>query len=106
MNTPFCVVYVTTPKGAGAKKLSQSLLKGRLAACVTIIPAVASSYWWKGKIESAGEAFLVIKTRRSLLKKLIPFIKKNHPYTVPEIIALPIIAGHKPYLKWIKAETR
>jgi periplasmic divalent cation tolerance protein len=73
---------------------------------VNIVPAVESVYWWKGKMERAGEALLVVKTRRSALRRLFEVVRRHHSYIVPEIIALPIVAGHRPYLDWLKAETR
>ncbi len=104
--TPFCVVFISTPKGVPARRISQALLKARCAACVNIVPGIVSLYWWKGKMEKAEEALLVVKTRKSLLKKLIRLVKSIHPYSTPEIIALPIVSGFSPYLKWIKRETR
>ena len=106
MKNTFCVVYITAPAGSPAQKIAMSLLKKRLAACVNIVPSVQSSYWWKGKIEFSGEALLIIKTKTSLLTKLIPVVQKIHPYTVPEIIAVPLIGGYKPYLAWLKSETK
>ena len=103
--TPYCVAYVTAPAGRVAKKLASEILKSRAAACVNIIPKVASSYWWKGKIESATESLLIIKMRRALVRKLETVVRNHHPYTVPEIITLPIDAGHAPYLRWIADET-
>ena len=76
----------------------QQLLSARKGACVNIIPKVSSQYWWQGKIEKADELMLVVKTRAALLDELITAVKQNHPYTVPEIIALPIIGGNPDYL--------
>lgn len=106
MSTPFVVVYVTAPPGRSARGLAKEILKSRSAACVNIIASVHSSYWWKGKLESAKEALLVIKTKRALVPKLMNVVRKNHPYTVPEIIAVPIVAGHKPYLDWLQNEAK
>ena len=106
MLSSFCVVYITAPQGVKAKQLVESILKYRLAACINLIPHVQSRYWWEGKLDSAKEALLIIKTRRSHVKKLMHFVMRIHPYTVPEIIALPIIDGHKPYLQWLHKETR
>lgn len=105
MATPYCVIFVTTPPGLKAKQIASRLIKSRCAACVNVVPRVESTYWWKGKMEVAKEALLVIKTKKSLVKKLMKLVQSVHPYTVPEIIALPIIKGHKPYLDWVKAET-
>ncbi len=105
MGTPYCVVLITAPKGAQTKRIAHQLVSKRLAACVNVMPSVQSTYWWKGKSETAGESLLMVKTKKALLKKLIAFVQKIHPYTVPEVIAVPIINGHKPYLSWIQRET-
>ena len=102
----FRVAFITAPTGAAGKKIAESIVKKRLAACVNVVPAVRSIYWWKGKIEKAGESLLIVKTTQARLAALIKHVKAVHPYTVPEIIALPITAGHKPYLDWLAKETR
>ena len=102
----YCVVYVTAPTGAKAKSIARVLVRDRLAACVNIVPSVNSVYRWKGKIESAREALLVVKTRRSLLPRLAKRVRAVHPYAVPEIVALPLMFGEKSYLRWLDAETR
>jgi periplasmic divalent cation tolerance protein len=100
-----CVVLVTVPSGRFVQKITKALLKNHLVACVSVTTPVSSQYWWQGKIESSKETLLIIKTRRSLIKKVCQEIKRHHPYDVPEIIALPVVAGDVPYLKWIKKET-
>lgn len=105
MSTPYCVVTITAPKGAKAKTLAKQIVRDRLAACVNLVPFIHSTYWWKGKVVEEGESLLILKTRRSKVKSLIQKVKKIHPYDVPEIIATPILQGHKPYLDWIKKET-
>jgi periplasmic divalent cation tolerance protein len=101
-----CVVFITAPRGKTAQTLAKKIVSKRLAACVNIAPVVQSFYWWKGKIQNDPEALLVVKTRKALVKTLISFVRKNHPYTVPEVISLDVKAGHKPYLQWLAAETR
>jgi periplasmic divalent cation tolerance protein len=100
------VVLVTTSTLEEAEKIAGLLLQQRKAACINIVPRVSSAYWWQGKIEKAEESLLIIKTRNELLPELITLIKQAHSYTVPEIIALPIIAGNQVYLNWLDAETR
>ena len=102
MTTPYCVAFITCSNQKEAQKISQTLLKKKLAACVNTVPKVFSRYWWKGKIENASESLLVIKTTKALLPKTIREIKSVHSYTVPEIIALPIIDGNSDYLNWIE----
>jgi periplasmic divalent cation tolerance protein len=77
----------------------------RLAACATLIPEARSVYRWKGRVEEADEALLILKTREELFQRLERLVAENHPYTVPEIISLKIDEGHMPYLEWIREET-
>jgi len=76
-------------------------VKNKLGACVNMVPEVNSIYWWKGNIERDRESLLVIKTSAQRLEELIKEVKSVHPYTVPEIIALPILGGNEDYLRWI-----
>lgn len=99
------VVLVTCPPDR-APELARSLVEARLAACVNILPAVRSLYTWKGEVCDDGEALLVVKTRASLFDALRTAILAGHPYEVPEIIALPVVAGHQPYLDWLESSTR
>jgi periplasmic divalent cation tolerance protein len=105
MEYHYVVVFITVDSQETARKITDKLLTERKAACVNIIPKVESQYWWQGKIESTNELLLIVKTHAVLLEELIALVKQNHPYSVPEIIALPIIGGNKDYLKWIDRET-
>jgi periplasmic divalent cation tolerance protein len=99
-STPYIVVYVTAPaKEAGS--IAKSILKHKLAACVNIISGVRSSFWWQGAIDHAQESLLIVKTKRRCCVALRKHIASIHSYSVPEIIALPVIDGHAPYLRWI-----
>jgi periplasmic divalent cation tolerance protein len=100
--TKYVVVFVTCANKEEGEKISQSLVEKKLVACVNLIPEIFSHYWWQGKIESSSEVLLLMKTKKSLVNKLIAEVKKLHSYTVPEIIALPIIEGNSDYLDWIK----
>lgn len=100
------VIFVTCPNTKVATIIADSLVKEKLAACVNIVSGLTSIYEWKGKIEKAKEVLLVIKTQKKLFVKLEESIKKLHPYDVPEIIALPITAGNKPYLNWIQTTVK
>lgn len=99
------LVLVTTPTVEEAEAVSRSLLEKRLIACVNIVRDVKSLFWWRGKIDEAGEALLIMKTRIEKLLDLIRSIKEKHSYTVPEIIAIPILAGYHEYLKWLDEST-
>ena len=97
----YIVVMITTSSGEEAERIARDLLDKSLAACVNIVSGVKSLFWWEGKIQEAGEHLLLIKTRLDKMEKIIKSVKQIHSYAVPEIIALPIIAGNKSYLEWI-----
>jgi periplasmic divalent cation tolerance protein len=87
-----------------ARALAQQLVANRLAACVNILPAVESIYRWQDVVEQAGEVTLLIKSVQSRYSELESAIRAAHPYQIPEIIALPIIAGLPAYLDWVSKE--
>jgi len=97
------VVLVTIPKDK-AKALAEILLKNKMCACVNILGEVESLFWWEGKINIEKESLLFIKTKASLFNKLKKLIKNNHPYTVPEIIALEVDKINKEYSDWLSQE--
>ncbi len=100
------VVFVTVPNREEAEKIARALIESRLAACVNIVNGLKSIYWWQGKIEEDNELLLIIKTRIEVFEELVLKIKELHPYTVPEIIGLPIIAGSKDYVDWLRNEIK
>ena len=102
----YVVVFITASSETEARRISDALLTRRKAACVNIIPTVDSSFWWQGKLESALESLLIVKTKASLVDEVVALVKENHSYTVPEIIALPILAGNPDYLQWLEKEVR
>lgn len=99
--TPFAVCYVTAPDENIAKKLSHEIVEKQLAACVNIVPSITSVYSWEGKINEDSETLLIIKTRKSRVDDLSEYIRNNHPYSVAEVISVPIENGNRPYLDWI-----
>jgi periplasmic divalent cation tolerance protein len=97
------VVLVTCSSVAEARRVAHGVVQARLAACVNILPgAVTSIYRWKGKVESAKERLLLIKTSRRRLAKLRAEIERLHSYEVPEFLALPVAAGSPAYLAWME----
>jgi periplasmic divalent cation tolerance protein len=99
-----CLVLVTCASTAEAKRIARAVIEARLAACVNILPgAVTSMYRWKGKVETARERLVLIKTSRKRLAKLQAAVERLHSYDVPEFIALPIAAGSRAYLAWMDA---
>ena len=99
------VVLVTASTEEEAEKIAGLLLEKRKAACVNIVTGVKSRFWWQGKLDTAQETLLIVKSRASLVPQIIDIVKQNHSYSVPEIIALPIIAGSQDYLDWVDQET-
>ncbi len=97
----YVVVLITVPVEKG-QELADFIVENKLGACVNVVPEVSSVYWWKGKVEKDKEALLVVKTLASKFGQLVEKVKEVHPYTVPEIIALPIVAGNEDYLRWIE----
>jgi len=98
------VILITTSTEEEAHSIAELLLNQRKVACVNIVPGVDSFFWWQGKPDSAKESLLIVKTRASLLPKVIELVKEAHSYEVPEIIALPLVGGNEDYLKWIDSE--
>lgn len=98
------LIYSTFPDKTIAQKAARTLLEKRLVACVNILPATQSLYWWQGKIESADEIILVAKTTKDRFEAANVSILSLHPYECPCIIALPIEMGHTPFLNWIEQE--
>ena len=95
------IILITCVNKKEAAKIAKALVKNRLAACVNIIGGLRSIFSWQGKIEDAQEALLIVKSRKEKFNKIAKLVKSMHSYDVPEIIALAIIGGFKPYLKWI-----
>lgn len=106
MPAEYIVVFVTCKDEIEAKKISESLLRERLVACVNGIPKVHSLFWWEGKIDQADEVLLVLKSEFRLLPEIIEHVKKNHSYSVPEVIALAVVGGNPDYLQWLRTELK
>ena len=99
------VVYITAPNEEDAAKIAKAIVGERLAGCVNIIKGIRSIYSWQGKIEDDSEALMIVKTQRHLFEPLKNRVKELHSYTVPEIIALPVVVGSEDYLNWLKEVT-
>ena len=99
---PLRVVYCTCPDEATARSLAHELVAAGVAACVNVLPAVTSVYCWQGECCTDPEVLLIIKTTAAAFPALQRLILKLHPYDVPEILALPVAAGHHDYLQWVR----
>ncbi|HLP57280.1 MAG TPA: divalent-cation tolerance protein CutA [Candidatus Deferrimicrobium sp.] len=98
-------IVTTTDSREVAQKIADTLVGEKIAACVQVSGPISSTYEWHGKIENAEEWVCVIKTRKSLYSQVEERIKAVHPYEVPEIIALPIVAGNPAYMAWLEGVT-
>jgi periplasmic divalent cation tolerance protein len=90
------------PDRAAADKIASELVEKRLAACVNLVPGFSSIYMWQGKLETAEEVTLLIKSTRQRYEELETAILELHPYELPEIIAVPVELGFSDYLNWIE----
>ncbi|MFH1520077.1 MAG: divalent-cation tolerance protein CutA [Candidatus Micrarchaeota archaeon] len=98
------IVLTTYPNKKNAQEIAKKIIKQKLAACINVIKIESSHYEWKGKLCSGSEFLLIIKTANKNYKKLETFVKKNHPYKLPEIIKLNV-SGFSAYLNWVDQAT-
>ena len=104
--TELLLVMTSLPDMEAAKALARRLIDVNLAACVQLQPGVQSIYRWDGRVCEEQEVALLVKTTAAQWPAISAFIKQNHPYDVPEIIAQPIIHSDPDYARWVVAETR
>ena len=95
------VALSTVATAEDAERIARSLVERRVAACVNVVPGVVSVYRWKGEVCRDEERLLVVKTRAEKLDALREALLSLHPYELPELVALPVVAGHEPYLAWL-----
>jgi periplasmic divalent cation tolerance protein len=100
------IVLITTSNRDEASKIGTALVEGHLAACVNIMPEVRSLFYWEGKLQDDREILLICKSRLSYITEIVARVKALHSYAVPEVIALPIIAGSGEYLDWMRNATK
>lgn len=99
------LVLTNLPDVASAEKLAHALIESRAAACVNVLAACRSIYRWEGAVETAAEIPLLIKTTRAAYPQVEEIVRVQHPYDVPELIAIPITHGLPAYLDWLSKET-
>jgi periplasmic divalent cation tolerance protein len=99
------LIYITTKDVDEARRIGRSLITERLVACVNIVDAIESLYWWKGEIVDSREAVVIAKTKTALVPAVIEKVKLLHGYECPCVVALPILEGNEDFLRWIENET-
>ena len=102
--TDLVQVLVTCPSEENATTIAHVLIHNRLAACVQILGPIKSFFRWNGKVDEVLEWQCVIKTRRACFLPLQKLVLENHPYEIPELIAVPIVEGSEAYLAWVRGE--
>jgi periplasmic divalent cation tolerance protein len=95
------VVLTTVARAEDAEYIAREMVERRLAACVNVLPPITSVYRWQGEVTREAEHLLLMKTHRDRFEALRARLVEIHPYETPEVIALPVTAGHAPYLQWI-----
>jgi len=100
------IILITTSSFHEAERLAKTLVERRFVACGNIVREVHSIFWWKDSLETEQEALLILKSKMSLFSEIVAAVQSLHSYDVPEIIALPIIAGSEAYLDWLTKETQ
>ncbi|MBI3902261.1 MAG: divalent-cation tolerance protein CutA [Nitrosomonadales bacterium] len=106
MNEEVLLVLTNLPDRATAQRVATALVEARAAACVTMLAECVSVYRWQGKIETASEVPLLIKTTRAAYPLLETTLRAHHPYELPEIVAVPVSAGLPAYLQWVAQQTQ
>ncbi len=102
----FHLVYMTAASRDEARKIGRALVEERLAACANVIDGMESVYWWQGKLTEDRETVLIAKTRAELVPALTERVRALHSYTVPCVVALPLMGGNPDYMAWLEAETK
>ncbi|MFG1941327.1 divalent-cation tolerance protein CutA [Nonomuraea sp. NPDC048826] len=98
-------VHVTAPDRDVAERIASAVVAERLAAAAQLVAPITSVYWWRGEINRADEWLLFMKTTAERFDELTAAIRELHPYEVPQIFAVPLVAGTADYLEWIRRET-
>ena len=99
------VIYITVSSSEEGEMISRRLLEERLIACANIVPGIVSLFRWKGEICREDELLVIAKSRKDLFNDIVDKVRGLHSYTVPEIIALPVVNGFDDYLKWLRETT-
>ena len=100
------IQVVTTGQRKDVDEIARKLVEARLAACAQIVGPIRSTYWWEGAVEEAEEWLCIIKTTKGLYPEVEKTVRRLHSYKIPEILAVPVVAGNADYLAWLEKELR
>ena len=106
MEKEIFVLMSTCPDAATAERIARELVGASLVACVNVVPGLRSIYRWNGAVQADEEVLMILKTRADRLSEARERLVALHPYDVPEVVALPVVDGHHPYLQWVADSTR
>jgi periplasmic divalent cation tolerance protein len=106
VNEQVVIAFTTFPDVETARKISRELVDSAVVACVNIIPAVESIYYWKEKVETSAESLAIFKLTAARYSEFESRLRKLHPYDVPEVFRLNIAGGSPDYLRWISESCR
>ncbi len=96
------VILMTAPNGDVAREIVRTLVDERLAACGNVVPGLTSIYRWQDGIQTDSEVLVILKASADKVPALLARAPELHPYEVPEVLVLPVAAGHGPYLEWVR----
>lgn len=99
------MVLVTTSTQEEAERIGRMLVEAKLAACANVVSGVRSIFRWENNISVEQESLMIIKTTRNRFAELESMVRQEHSYSVPEIVAFPVVAGSESYLNWVRSET-
>jgi periplasmic divalent cation tolerance protein len=96
------LVSIAAPDGQTARHLARQLVEDHLAACVQIVDPIRSVYRWQGAVQEEAEALLLVKSSQDLVPRIGELLRREHPYQLPELAAVPIVDGSPAYLSWLR----
>ncbi len=99
------IVYITAPNEEEGAKIARVLVEERLAGCINIVKSIRSIYRWHENIEDDAETLMIVKTQKRLFESLETRVRELHSYTIPEIIAVPVVEGSRQYMNWLEEVT-
>lgn len=102
---PILLAWVPCPDLATARRIAEGSVAAHLAACANILPGAVSVYRWEGEVRCDEETILVLKTTEARRAELTDLVTSSHPYELPAVSFLPVVAGHPPFLEWVASET-